>query len=68
MKFEEIQAKAQLLKNEQERLTPYLTLRRMAEILNYSSPAPVQNLLNRMLELGLAEEVDWGNQKRYRIL
>ena len=68
MTLHTIQEKARRLKEEQDKLTPYLTYSRMMEILNYKSPAPVQNLLERMVELGLAEEVEFGNQKRYRIL
>lgn len=69
MTLHTIQEKARKLKEEQDKLTPYLTYSRMMEILDYSSPAPVQHLLNRMVKLGLAEEVEFGDkQKRYRIL
>lgn len=58
-----------ILKEDQDKKIPFLSYKKMMEILNYKSPAPVQNLLERMVELGLAEEVEFGErQKRYRIL
>lgn len=56
------------LKAEQDRLTPYLTLSRMCELLNYSSTGALRHVLNKMVVRGLAERVEFGDQYRYRLL
>lgn len=63
--LEEIHKK---LKAKQDSLEPYLTIKMMMELLGYKSPYSVQNVLNRLIDLGLVEAVKWGEIKRYRIL
>lgn len=65
---EEVQKKANVLKDIQDKLTPFLTFRLMKEALGYKSNSPVTNLLKRMVEMGFAEECHSDDEKRYHIL
>lgn len=56
------------LKAKQDSLEPYLTIRMMMEVLGYRSQNSIQNILPKLIDLGLVEQVEWGKVSHYRIL
>jgi hypothetical protein len=56
------------LKAEQDKLEPHLTIHRMREIIGYDGIGSTLYVIEKMVELGLAKKVEWGEQKRYRFL
>ena len=58
------------LKDEQERLEPYLPIRYISEVLHLNS-TQAQRLIKQLVKQGLAKEFpigDTGTKRRYRIL
>jgi hypothetical protein len=58
----EILRMANALYEEQERLKPFLSIRRCAEILHYDGGGSIQNVIERMVQLGLAKGYTFGEQ------
>lgn len=63
---EEIKQMADVLWQEQERLKPYLTVRRVAELLGYKNHYSAQLVLKRMAEMGIAKAFSFGAGERHR--
>ena len=57
----------EILKDEQERLEPHLTLERMGELLGRNKQS-VRHVLYLMEQRGMVEPVKFGLRKRYRIV
>jgi len=54
--------------SKQKSLEPSLTISLMMETAGYNSPYSVQNILPRMIEMGLVEPRQHGQITKYRIL
>jgi hypothetical protein len=65
---EELQTMYKKLKAEQDKLEPHLTISQMKSITGREGVGSLLNVLNQMVRHGLAKEVEWGEQKRYRFL
>ena len=60
---------AKKLKAEQDKLEPHLTYDMMCHVLGYKSDYSVTKIVRRLVDAGLAQEVNFGDGKnRYRIL
>jgi group I intron endonuclease len=58
----------ELLKENQDKKIPTLSIHQMKSITGREGIGSLLNVLNLMVRHGLAKEVEWGEQKRYRFL
>lgn len=66
---EELERRRNALLEEQQKRHPTLTLREMKKILGIASESTVKHMLDRMIEMGMAEPESRGKTKTvYRIL
>lgn len=66
---EQLSQFAAKLKAEQDKLEPHLTYDQMLRILGYKSDYSVTKIVRRLVEAGLAQEVDFGDgKKHYRMI
>ena len=64
---EQLQEWRDMLKKEQERLEPHLTIERMGELMNRDKGGALY-VLRKMEERGMVKAVRFGSRKRYRIV